>query len=135
MVKLDTLMSGGRVVSSRGIQEMDIGIKDGKVYSLTTPGIQLEAAKTIDAKGRFILPGCLDARVHTRDPGQTHKEDFGTLSRAAAAGGVTTIICLPPTITPPFATRNLLLPDLEGWSKKSVVAFTVQHMVGPENSG
>ena len=135
MVKLDTLVSGGRVVSSRGIQEMDIGIKDGKVYSLTTPGTQMETARTIEVKGRFVLPGCLDARVHTRDPGQTHKEDFGTLSRAAAAGGVTTIMCLPPTITPPFATLNLLMPVLEGWSKKSVVDFTVQPMVGPDNMG
>ena len=133
MVTADTIVSGGKVVGPTGIHELDIGIKDGKFYALTTPGTQLEAARTIDAKGRHVLPGCVDAHVHTRDPGQTHKEDFGTLSRAAAAGGVTTIMCLPPIIAPPINTVDMLMPVLEDWPKKSVVDFTVQPMASPDN--
>ena len=112
MASLDTLITGGKVVSSDGIQEMEVGVKDGRVYALTTPGAQIEAAKTIDASGRFILPGCVDVHVHTRDPGLTHKEDFGTLSRAAAAGGVTTIMC-QPTTAPPINNVEMFQQVLE----------------------
>ena len=134
MVTVDILISDGKVVSPTGIQELDIGVKDGKIYSLATPGTQMEAAKTIDAKGRFVLPGCVDAHVHTRDPGQTHKEDFGTLSRAAATGGVTTIMC-QPTTNPPINSVDMFKQVLEDWPKKSVVDFAIQPMAGPENMG
>jgi dihydroorotase len=51
----------------------------------------------IDAKGRLVLPGLIDLHVHFRDPGQTQKEDIETGSRAAARGGVTTVVAMPNT--------------------------------------
>jgi len=52
---------------------------------------------TIDAKGKIVVPGFIDLHVHLRDPGQTHKEDIESGSRAATAGGFTTIFCMPNT--------------------------------------
>ena len=51
----------------------------------------------IDAKGKYVMPGFIDLHVHFRDPGLTYKEDIITGSRAAAAGGVTTVCAMPST--------------------------------------
>jgi dihydroorotase len=52
----------------------------------------------VDATGMYVLPGAIDVHVHSRDPGFPMKEDFGTLTAAAAAGGVTTVIDMPNTV-------------------------------------
>jgi allantoinase len=52
----------------------------------------------VDATGMYVLPGAIDVHVHSRDPGFPQKEDFGTLTDAAAAGGVTTVIDMPNTV-------------------------------------
>ncbi len=57
-------------------------------------------ARKIDARGLVACPGLVDIHVHFREPGQTHKETIATGSRAAAAGGFTTVVCMPNT-TPP----------------------------------
>ena len=134
MAQVETLITGGKVVSSSGVQEMDVGIKDGKIYSLTTPGSGIEAAKSIDAHGKHILPGCVDVHVHTRDPGQTHKEGFATLTQAAARGGVTTIMC-QPTTTPPINSVETFMAVVEDWPSKAVVDFAIQGMAEPDNLG
>jgi len=54
-------------------------------------------AKQINARGLIACPGLVDIHVHFREPGQTHKETFATGSRAAAAGGFTTVVCMPNT--------------------------------------
>lgn len=69
---------GGRVISSYGKNEN-------------------EADTVIDAAGCWVLPGLIDMHVHLRDPGQTQKEDVESGSRAAAAGGFTTIVAMPNT--------------------------------------
>ena len=133
MTQLDTVITGGKVVGPSGIREVDVGVRSGKIEAFAAPGHMLSGAlKTIDATGRFILPGCVDAHVHTRDPGLTHKEDFATLSYAAAVGGVTTIMC-QPTTDPPINTVEVFNQVVEDWPKKSVVDFCIQAMAGPEN--
>jgi len=57
-------------------------------------------ARRIDAKGLVACPGLVDIHVHFREPGQTHKETIATGSRAAAAGGFTTVVCMPNTSPP-----------------------------------
>lgn len=56
-----------------------------------------EKAQQIDASGMVVAPGLVDIHVHFRDPGQTHKEDIYSGSRAAAAGGYTSVVCMPNT--------------------------------------
>ncbi len=73
----------------------DILIKDGKIAeigeNLTTDG------ELINADGLYAIPGLVDMHVHLRDPGQTHKEDIFTGCKAAAAGGVTSVLAMPNT--------------------------------------
>lgn len=72
----------------------------------------LPADETIDAEGYYLFPGVIDDHVHFRDPGLTQKADFDSESRAAAAGGVTTILDMPNTI-PPTVTRQRIREKAE----------------------
>ncbi len=65
---------------------------------ITEVGGAAGGAKVVDAEGLYLLPGAIDVHVHSRDPGFPEKEDFGTLTAAAAAGGVTTVIDMPNTV-------------------------------------
>nr|MBD5377266.1 dihydroorotase [Bacteroides sp.] len=67
------------------------------------------AAETVDAQGRFLLPGAIDEHVHFRDPGLTHKADMACETAAAAAGGVTSFIDMPNTI--PQSTTRAAVAD------------------------
>ncbi len=76
-------------------KKLDILIKDGKIEKL---GNNLSSdGQVINAEGLCAVPGLVDMHVHLRDPGQTHKEDIITGSRAAAAGGVTSLLAMPNT--------------------------------------
>lgn len=94
----DLLIKNAVVVSpADGINEkLDILITDGKISkvekNLTFDG------KIIDAEGLVAVPGLVDMHVHLRDPGQTHKEDIISGCRAAAAGGVTSLLAMPNTV-------------------------------------
>ena len=82
---------GGRAVSPRGIEEADVGVEDGRVYCLAAPGASIEAARTIDARGRYILTGCVDAHVHNSrrcDPGRARSKAKGGRSQGYQGGNV-----------------------------------------------
>jgi dihydroorotase len=76
--------------------EGDIYVVDGKFVDSLSAAAK-KRAKQIDARGLVACPGLVDIHVHFREPGQTHKETIGTGSRAAAAGGFTTVVCMPNT--------------------------------------
>ena len=80
-----------------GPKELDVHVADGVITSVGTSSAPA-GAKTVDARGMYVLPGGIDVHVHSRDPGFPQKEDFGTLTAAAAAGGVTTVIDMPNTV-------------------------------------
>ena len=67
----------------------------------------LEAAEVLDLGNLILLPGLIDAHVHLRTPGQTHKEDLDSGTRAALAGGFTRVLDMPNT-TPPTVDRAAL---------------------------
>ncbi len=74
----------------------DIFVVDGKFVASLSAAAK-KRAKQIDARGLVACPGLVDIHVHFREPGQTHKETIGTGSRAAAAGGFTTVVMMPNT--------------------------------------
>jgi dihydroorotase len=74
----------------------DLFIDGGKIVA-SLPGAAKSRARKIDAQGLVACPGLVDVHVHFREPGQTHKETIATGSRAAAAGGFTTVVCMPNT--------------------------------------
>ncbi|MDD2334997.1 MAG: dihydroorotase [Geobacteraceae bacterium] len=96
---MDLLIKGGRVVDpAQQIDEkLDIRIEDGTIKEL---GKKLAAGKScqvIEANGLVVTPGLIDMHVHLRDPGLEYKEDIVTGTRAAAAGGFTSVACMPNT--------------------------------------
>jgi dihydroorotase len=74
----------------------DLFVTDGVIVPNLSPE-QKNSAEKIDARGLIACPGLVDIHVHLREPGQTHKETILTGSQAAAAGGFTSIICMPNT--------------------------------------
>jgi dihydroorotase len=91
------LIKNGHIIDpANGIdKKADLWIKDGKVVAV---GNHSGAAdQTIDAAGKIICPGLIDMHVHLREPGQEWKEDIESGSRAAVAGGVTSMCCMPNT--------------------------------------
>jgi allantoinase len=93
---IELLIRGGTVYTTDGPRVADVLINDGVIMQVET---RLQSSgKTVDAKGRYVLPGAIDVHVHSRDPGFPEKEDFGTLTAAAAAGGVTVVLDMPNTV-------------------------------------
>ena len=91
-------ITGGRVIDPANGRDAigDVYAVDGTlVYGLDAA--QKHAATKVDASGLVVAPGLVDIHVHFRDPGQTKKEDIASGSRAAAAGGFTTVVCMPNT--------------------------------------
>ncbi len=78
----------------------DIRITDGSIAAVEQSLALREDEKLLDAAGRTLMPGAIDVHVHFREPGYEHKETFHSGSRAAAAGGVTTVVDQPNTEPP-----------------------------------
>ncbi len=95
------LIQGGKILDpSQKIEiEGDLLIEDGKVSALEQPGKipKSKAQQVIDAKGCWVLPGLIDMHVHLREPGMEYKETIETGTRAAVAGGFTTVACMANT--------------------------------------
>lgn len=75
-------------------QAADVRIANGRIVEI---GRGLVGARIVDVRDLWIVPGLIDLHVHLREPGQEYKEDIETGTRAAAAGGFTTICCMPNT--------------------------------------
>ncbi|CFX75145.1 Dihydroorotase [Syntrophomonas zehnderi OL-4] len=92
------LIRGGRVIDPANEIDaiMDVLVADGKIEAIA-PNIQAEGAINIDAAGKWVCPGFIDMHVHLREPGFEYKEDIASGTRAAAAGGFTTVCCMPNT--------------------------------------
>jgi len=116
----DLIVTGGQLASSSGLSPADVAVSDGKVAALLAPGTPVEARERIDATGRIVMPGVVDAHVHFREPGIVHKEGFATGGRAAAAGGVTTVMVMP--------TDNPLTLTVEDFTAKRAMAEGQSHV-------
>lgn len=95
---MNLLIKGGRVIDpANNIDKvMDILIEDGTIVERFS-NIYTEECINIDAAGKLVLPGFIDMHVHLREPGFEYKEDITSGTRAAAAGGFTTVCCMPNT--------------------------------------
>jgi dihydroorotase len=117
-VKLGSiLIRGGRVIdpAAKIDAPMDLLLRDGRVADIAAPNKLHDAGSEIfDARGLIVAPGFIDLHVHLREPGQSYKETIASGTAAAAAGGFTSVCCMPntlPVVDSPEWVTWLQLPD------------------------
>ena len=94
------LIKGGRVIDPAAHidAELDVLLRDGRVAEVAPKNkIRGSADEKLDARGLIVAPGFIDLHVHLREPGQSYKETIATGTAAAAAGGFTSVCCMPNT--------------------------------------
>jgi dihydroorotase (multifunctional complex type) len=120
-MEADTAIVNGLLVDSQNIYPGVIYIRGGKIVGITET-LEGRPPEVIDARGLHILPGAIDGHVHMMDPGYTEREDFPTGTKAAARGGVTTVIDHHRTEPQVFSAKELL-GKKEYLRTRSVVDF------------
>ncbi|TMR96999.1 allantoinase AllB [Nonomuraea basaltis] len=104
MTQLDLVIRSRRTVTPEGERAAAVGVRGEKITGLYAYDAPLGAAEDIDLRDLALLPGLVDTHVHVNEPGRTHWEGFDSATRAAAAGGVTTILDMPLNSLPPTVT-------------------------------
>lgn len=121
------IIKSGRLIDPKSNRDeiLDIKIKNGKIFEI---GKNLESLDSkeeiIDAKGKIVVPGFIDVHVHFRDPGQTQKEDLETGSKAAIAGGFTSVIQMANT-SPKIDSKEKILEHYKKARNLPLKVFTV----------
>lgn len=106
--RFDLVVTGGEIVSHRGVAAGDLGLTGRRIAAVGAPGaLAASAATVLDARGLHVLPGVIDSHVHFREPGGEETEDFGSGSLGSVLGGVTTVFDMPNT-HPPVLDRATL---------------------------
>jgi dihydroorotase len=95
---MSLLIKNAMIVNADGMskQSQDILIEKGLIAKISK-AIKKDGVKSVDAKGKLVMPGFIDLHAHLREPGQEHKETIETGSMAAVKGGFTTLMCMPNT--------------------------------------
>ncbi|MFI7418161.1 allantoinase AllB [Nonomuraea sp. NPDC049684] len=104
----DLVVRSRRVVTPEGERAAAVAVRGERVQALYDYAEPLDAAADIDLRDLPLLPGLVDAHVHVNEPGRTHWEGFASATRAAAAGGVTTIVDMPLNSVPPTVSVEAL---------------------------
>lgn len=128
---VDLVISGATIVTDTTQFPGAIAIQDGVIVAIGAPETMPQAREVLDATGKYLLPGAIDAHVHFRDPGYTHKETWETGSASAAMGGVTTVFEMPNT-KPPTGTVDALNLKLKS-AESSYVDFGIYGLLGEDN--
>jgi allantoinase len=116
---MDLIIRAGRIITPDGERAGAVGIEDGRIVAVEA---ELDGPVFIDlADDEVLLPGLVDTHVHVNDPGRAEWEGFATATRAAAAGGVTTIVDMPLNSVPPTV-------DVPALDIKKATAFGHTHV-------
>ena len=119
---VDLVIRDARLVLPKGIVRGSLAIKDERIAKIAKTGLP-KGDREIDANGKILMPGVIDAHAHIYDPRYPHREDFRHGTIAAAAGGVTCVIAMPldtPVLTPEEIRKTIAIGK-----KTSLVDFTL----------
>lgn len=121
-MKTPILIQNANIVNEGKIFVADVLIEDGIIFCIGKLPMASNY-KIIDATGKYLFPGVIDAQVHFREPGLTHKGDIFSESKAAIAGGVTSFIDMPNTI-PNTLTTEILNEKFRIASERSLANYS-----------
>ncbi len=121
--RVDLLVKGGLIATPRGFLRACIAIENEVIVSVCKESVAPKAEEILDIKGKIVMPGVIDAHTHIHDRKFTHREDFQTGSKSAAAGGVTTFIDMP--LTSPVDSKERILEKVKKGEKLSYVDFSL----------
>ncbi|MEA1925393.1 MAG: dihydroorotase family protein [Candidatus Altiarchaeota archaeon] len=130
----ELVIKNSRLVLPEGVVDAGLVIGSGKIENILKDSALPDADTVIDAEGNYILPGMIDVHVHMREPGAVSKEGWVTGSKAAAAGGVTTLFDMPNT-QPPTTSIDALAMKRENVNGKSLVDYGFHLAATPDNQG
>ncbi|MGI9019032.1 MAG: allantoinase AllB [Euzebya sp.] len=106
---VDLLISSRRVLTADGLRPATVVVDGGRIVEVLDDDVSLPHARTLEqVEDLVVLPGLVDSHVHCNEPGRTQWEGFATATRAAAAGGVTTIVDMPLNCIPPTTDAEAL---------------------------
>ena len=103
---IDFALSGNRILTPIGIRQAVVLVKDGRIADVLSELPQGFDGQIIDLNNSVLMPGVIDPHVHINEPGRTDWEGFDTATRAAIAGGVTTLVDMPLNASPVTTTAN-----------------------------
>lgn len=121
----DLIIKNAKILTEKGLIEGGLTIEKGVIAKIGAESKLGNADTTVNVNGKLLVPGLVDLHVHFREPGFTHKEDFLTGSRAAAAGGVTTIVD-EPNNSPVTNSLETIKNKIEIIKGKAYVDFSLQ---------
>src|SRR5215510_5121702 len=100
-MEFDLCVRSRRTITPEGERPAAVLVSGGKIREVIEIDAEVEATRTLDFGDRVLMPGLVDTHVHVNEPGRTEWEGFLTATRAAAAGGITTIVDMPLNSIPP----------------------------------
>lgn len=129
---LDLVVRGGKIVTAYGVVHADFAVAGGRIVKVA-PSIDDAAAETLDAAGRYVLPGIIDAHVHFNEPGRTDWEGLASGSAALATGGGTCFFDMPLNSEPPVLDAAGLREKRKLAEERSCVDFALWGGLTPGN--
>lgn len=136
MSEVELVIRGRRVVTENGVGPASVHIRRGYISSISIFEDVPTGCELIEAEpGSIVMPGLVDTHVHVNEPGRTDWEGFATATRAAAAGGVTTIVDMPLNSIPATTTLDGFKEKLEAARRKLHVDVGFWGGVVPGNTG
>jgi allantoinase len=134
MAAADLVVYGGKVATDYAVFDGTVVIRDGRIAALEDADSEGPTAEEkIDARGKLVIPGCIDAHCHFDEPMPTEsREGFESGTRSAAAGGVTTVLEHPISVPPPRDAGTFLAKS-ELARSKSVVDIGLWGALIPES--
>jgi allantoinase len=136
MPQLDLIIRGRRVVLPNALSAASIHISDGRISAIRSFAEISDGVEIVEAaEDAIVMPGLVDSHVHVNEPGRTEWEGFATATRAAAAGGVTTIVDMPLNCIPATTTLEGFNAKLKSTQGKLHVDAAFWGGVVPGNTG